>query len=96
MTHTLIPTMERPAPLVLPDSPFQALPTPSRADLVATREMAAAERRSLLPSFVQTFAWETIRPLLPLRLEWPPTVPLCLAAPRRLAHARSLAGPRQL
>lgn len=73
-THTLIPTMEQPTPLVLPDSPFQALPTPSRAELVATREIAAAERRALLPTFVQTFAWEAVRPLLPLRLEGPPTV----------------------
>ena len=26
--------------------------------------------------FVQTFAWETLRPLLPLRLELPPTAPI--------------------
>jgi hypothetical protein len=76
MTLTWIPTMERPAPLALPDSPFHALPTLSRAELVVTREVAAAERRSLLPMFVQTFAWETVRPRLPLRLELPPTVPI--------------------
>jgi hypothetical protein len=76
MTLIWIPTMERPAPLVLPDSPFHALPTMSRADLVTTREVAAAERRALLPTFVQAFAWEAVRPLLPLRLELPPTVPI--------------------
>jgi hypothetical protein len=76
MTLTWIPTMERPAPLALPGSPFHALPSLSRADLLATREVAAAERRSLRPTFVQTFAWETIRPFLPLRLELPPTAPL--------------------
>jgi hypothetical protein len=76
MTLVLIPTMERPAPLVVPDSPFRQLTALSRADLLATREIAAAERRSLGPTFVQTFAWETLRPLLPLRLELPPIVPL--------------------
>jgi len=75
MTLVLIPTMERPAPLVVPDSPFRQLTSLSRADLLATREIAAAERRSLGPMFVQTFAWETLRPLLPLRLELPPIVP---------------------
>ena len=76
MTLTLIPTMDRPAPLALPDSPFHALPTPSRADLVATRAITAAERRARLPTFVQTFAWDAIQPLLPLRLDLPPTAPL--------------------
>jgi hypothetical protein len=73
-TLTLIPTMAPPTPLALPDSPFHALPTPSRADLVARRALAAAERRAHLPAFVQTFAWQTVRPLLPLRLEGLPTV----------------------
>jgi hypothetical protein len=78
MTLVLIPTMERPVPLALGmlDSPFRQLPTLSRADLAATRELAAAERRQLSPQFVQTFAWETLRPLLPLRLELPPTAPI--------------------
>jgi len=76
MTLVLIPTMERPAPLVMPDSPFRQLTSLSRADLLATREIAAAERRSLGPTFVQIFAWETLRPLLPLRLELPPLVPV--------------------
>jgi hypothetical protein len=76
MTLTLIPTMERPAPLALPDSPFHALPTLSRTELAATRGLAAAERRQLSQPFIQTFAWEIVRPLLPFRLDLPPTVPL--------------------
>jgi hypothetical protein len=76
MTLTLIPTMERPAPLVLPDSPFHPLPTLSRAELAATRDLTAADRRRLAQPFVQTFTWEALRPLLPLRLELPSTVPI--------------------
>jgi len=76
MKLTLIPTMERPAPLVLPDSPFHALPTLSRAELADTRDLAAADRRRLSQQFVQTFTWETVRPLLPLRLELPPAAPI--------------------
>jgi len=76
MTPVLIPTMEQPAPLRVPDSPFRRLTALSRADLAATREIAAAERRSLQPTFVQTFTWEALRPLLPLRLDLPPTAPV--------------------
>jgi hypothetical protein len=76
MTLTLIPTTERPAPLVLPDSPFHPLPTLSRAELAATRDLTAADRRRLAQPFVQAFAWETVRPLLPLRLELPPNAPI--------------------
>ena len=70
--------MEQLAPLVLPDSPFHPLPTLSRAELAATRDIAAPDRRRLPQTFVQTFAWETVRPLLPLRLAHsvPPTAPL--------------------
>jgi len=57
-------------------SPFHQLPTLSRADLAATRALAAAERRRLSQQFDQTFAGETVRPLLPLRLELPPTAPV--------------------
>jgi hypothetical protein len=78
MKLTLIPTMERPAPLALPDSSFHALPTLSRAELADTRDLTAAERRQLAQAFVQTFAWEAVRPLLPLRLAQsvPPTAPI--------------------
>ena len=84
MNLTLIPTMERPAPLAVPDSPFHALPTWSRTELADTRDLVAADRRQLAPAFVQAFAWETIRPLLPLRLELPPTAPIW-----RARHCRS-------
>lgn len=76
MSLTWIPTMERPAPLSVPGSPFQALSPLPRPQLATTREMGAAERRLLLPTFVQTFAWDKIQPLLPLRLDLPAAVPV--------------------
>ena len=76
MKLTLIPTMERPAPLALPDSPFHALPTLSRTALADTRDLAAADRRRLSQQFVQSFTWETVRSLLPFRLDLPTTAPL--------------------
>jgi hypothetical protein len=84
MNLTLIPTMERPAPLAVPDSPFHVLPTLSRTELADTRDLVAADRRQLAPAFVRAFAWETIRPFLPLRLELPPTAPIW-----RARHCRS-------
>jgi hypothetical protein len=59
----------------LPDSPFQQLLGCTRAQLRATRDIPAAERRLLLPNFVATFRWDTVRPLLPLRLVVAPTQP---------------------
>ncbi|MBU0703259.1 MAG: hypothetical protein KKC18_05270 [Chloroflexi bacterium] len=70
----LIPSQIASPPLVLPDSPFQHLTSLSRADLAATRDLPAAERRLLTEHFVSAFQWETIRPLLPLQLELPPGV----------------------
>jgi hypothetical protein len=58
-----------------PDSPFHALPRFSRAELSATRSLAAAERRLLIPNFVALFCWEAIRPRLPLRLPTPGNPP---------------------
>ena len=55
MKLTLIPTMERPAPLAVPDSPFHTLPTLSRTELADTRDLVAADRRQLAPTFVQAF-----------------------------------------
>ena len=52
-------------------SPFQSLASLSRAELSATRDRPAAQRRLLLPNFVELFRWETIRRLLPLRLPTP-------------------------
>jgi len=70
----LIPSQIVSPPLVLPDSPFHRLTSFARADLVATRDLPAAERRLLIEHFVSAFQWEAIRPLLPLQLELPPGV----------------------
>lgn len=59
----------------IPDSPFHRLVGLSRADMVATRDVPAAERRLLTPHFVDTFRWHAVRPLLPLRLSVPAGVP---------------------
>ena len=59
----------------LPDSPFHQLLGCPRALLRATRDIPAAARRLLLPNFVATFRWDTMRPLLPLRLVVAPTQP---------------------
>jgi hypothetical protein len=60
------------APAVrLPTSPFQRLASFSRAELSATRDLPAAQRRRLIPNFVELFRWEAIQPLLPLRLPTP-------------------------
>jgi hypothetical protein len=74
-------------PAAWPDSPFQHLVGLSRAQMAATRELPAAERRLLTEHFVSAFHWHTVRPQLPLRLAIPAEVPACLAAagwqPRR-------------
>jgi hypothetical protein len=63
------------APLVpaisIPDSPFHQLQSPSRSELAETRSIPAAERRLLIPNFVELFRWETIRPMLPFQLPTP-------------------------
>ncbi len=64
------------SPLQLPaDSPFHRLTSLTRADLVATRDLPAAERYLLSAHFVGTFQWEAIRPLLPLQLVLTPDIP---------------------
>jgi hypothetical protein len=64
-----------------PDSPFQELVGLSRAQMAATRDLPAAERRLLTEHFVSAFHWQTVRPQLPLRLPIPAEVPVC--QPRR-------------
>ena len=59
----------------LPDSPFHQLVGLTRSLLRETRNIPAAERRLMTPYFVETFAWEAVRPLLPLRLVVAPTPP---------------------
>ena len=58
-----------------PDSPFQALVGLMRAELAETRDLPAAERRRLIKHVDTTFAWDTLRPHLPLRLAVPEGVP---------------------
>ena len=60
--------------LSVAESPFQRLTTLSRTELTATREVPAAERRLRTEHFVAAFQWETMLPLLPLRLAVPPGV----------------------
>jgi hypothetical protein len=55
----------------LPASPFQQLASFCRAEFSATRDLPAAQRRLLIPNFVDLFRWEAIRPLLPMRLPTP-------------------------
>jgi hypothetical protein len=57
------------------DSPFHQLKGMSRNELAATRAVPAAQRRLMVENFVETFEWQAIRPLLPLRLVVPPEVP---------------------
>lgn len=76
MSVILIPTMEDTVPLSVPESPFHRLTTLPRSELVSRRDVPAAERRLLTEHFVSTFQWETVRPLLPLRLETVPDVRL--------------------
>ncbi len=59
----------------LPDSPFHQLLGFTRRLLRDTWDIPAAQRRLLLPNFVATFTWATVRPLLPLRLVVAPTQP---------------------
>ena len=59
----------------LPDSPFHQLLGFTRSLLRETRDIPAAERRLLLPNFLETFRWAAVRPLLPLRLVVAPTQP---------------------
>ncbi|HSN73672.1 MAG TPA: hypothetical protein VL334_01120 [Anaerolineae bacterium] len=61
--------------LRLPDSPFHQLLGFTRPQLRETRDIAAAQRRLLLPNFLETFNWTSIRALLPLRLVVAPTQP---------------------
>ncbi len=57
--------------VMVSSSPFQSLVSLSRAELSATRDRPATQRRLLNPNFVALFRWETIRRLLPLRLPTP-------------------------
>jgi hypothetical protein len=58
-----------------PESPFHALVGLTRTDLAETRDLPAAERRQWTEHFCTTFAWDALRPQLPLRLAVPEAVP---------------------
>lgn len=61
--------------LEIEDNPFAKLPRQTRAQLNEGRAQPAAERRSELPGFVETFCWEGIRRQLPLQLPAPGEAP---------------------
>lgn len=75
MNTLWIPAAPEKAALTLADHPFTDLQRLSRADLVESRSLPAAERRLHLPHFVETFCWESIRPCLPLQLPTPGEAP---------------------
>jgi len=64
-----------PVPADLEAASFHRLEPLSRAQLLVTRALPAAERRLLVPGFVETFHWVAIRPLLPFPLQVPAGVP---------------------
>lgn len=76
MNKVLIPAGCVVASIDKPDSPFHRLQGPSRSDLAESRSTPAAERRLLLPNFVELFRWEAIRPLLPFQLPTPGDPPV--------------------
>jgi len=71
MNTLLVPATPVIASITVPDSPFQRLLSFTRTELFETRHLPAAERRLLIPNFVELFCWEAIRPLLPLKLPTP-------------------------
>lgn len=75
MSTVLIPVVEGLCSDQVADSPFHRLVSLSRRDLAATRGVPAAQRRLLTEHFIDTFQWEAVRSLLPLRLVALPDVP---------------------
>jgi hypothetical protein len=71
MNTILVPPTPVVTALVIPDSPFTRLQSFSHSELTETRSIPAAERRLLIPNFVELFRWESIYPLLPLKLPTP-------------------------
>jgi hypothetical protein len=75
MNTLWIPAAPGRTDLDLPSNPFGELPRMTRAELVASRSLPAAERRLQLPHFVEMFRWESIRACLPLQLLPPGDAP---------------------
>jgi hypothetical protein len=71
MSKVLVPADPVVPSIAMPDSPFHQLRSFSRSQLAETRELPAAERRLLIPNFVELFRFEAIRSLLPFRLPTP-------------------------
>jgi hypothetical protein len=71
MSAILVPSTPVVPAVSISDSPFSRLQSFSRSELSQSRDIVAAERRLLIPNFVEVFRWEAIRPLLPLRLPTP-------------------------
>ena len=55
MSSLLVPATPVITPVAVPDSPFRGLQSFSRSELVETRKIDAAERRLLIPNFVELF-----------------------------------------
>ena len=85
MSHFLIPALNSEqyvpwdaASKSLPrvaNSPFHRLVGLSRSEMADSRGMEAEQRRQQTAHFVDTFQWENIYSLLPLRLVVPPDIP---------------------
>jgi hypothetical protein len=86
MNKVLIPAACVVPSIAMPDSPFHQLKSFSRSQLAETRLIPAAERRLLIPNFVELFRWEAIRPLLPLQLPSPGDPPAWLGRTCRSAY----------
>jgi hypothetical protein len=63
-----IPPSAAPQPCLQTSLGFHQLHTVPRAVFAQNRDLPAAQRRLLLPGFIQAFQWERIRPLLPWQL----------------------------
>jgi hypothetical protein len=75
MNRILVPAASLVACLEIKDGPFHQLQSTSRSELAETRSIPAAERRLLIPNFIELFLWEAIQPLLPLKLPTPGNPP---------------------
>jgi len=75
MNTVWIPSTAKSVIIEPPSNLFGSLQRLSRAELVESRTLPAAERRLQLPHFVETFHWESIRSLLPLQLPTPGEAP---------------------
>ena len=71
MNHIWVPAIPVSTTVTITTSPFKELKGMTRSELAESRADPAAERRLQIPNFVETFRWEAIRPLLPLKLPTP-------------------------